>query len=530
VTVLAAGALDLHVPWREAPEALRMRHVGREREIEAVVSGARQHARGGRPLPVYLFGAPGAGKSHVLAVARDAIEAELDLGFGLLADDTPEQRSAEALVLRIDETLAAPRWRRWREPPPAERDPSEPPPDATRRRVVVVEGLDRQLRALGVDGRRDLRRLLDARRDLWIVGSGATLPLELTAKDEAFYGAFDPWPIEPLVDRAAAALLDRLQPGAAHRRWPAQRSIFVLVAGGLPRTLAALGQAGRPGRPAADALEETVRRLTPAFQLRFRALAPQAQQLVELLAVAPRELGPSDLAARLGTSASQMSVQAGRLEDDGLIRRRSEGRQTWYRIVDAVFRHWLEQGGARWSSTRAACTVGMLEGLLAGPPAAAIGQRGFPSCPNPAMTLPTDAAAALAAAASEAVERARGVDLGLVLAAVVSWGGALAAAPPAAFDRFGSALQVASLRRAPMVALRATDAGLLVLASRAPARIDTVIAAGVLGDRAARAAVVATQLGERSEGPLHPELGRLWRLLAAEGASPGSEASGYPEG
>jgi hypothetical protein len=524
--MLTAGAIDLHVPWREPPEALLSRHVGRERELEAVVAGARAFARGGRPLPIYLFGPPGSGKSHVLAVAREQIERDMDVSFGVMPEDAPEQRSAESLVLRLDEAASLPRWHEWSEPP-AERDPTR---SGRRRRIVLVEALDRQLRALGLDGRRSLRRLLDLRRDLWIVGTGATLPPELTAKEEAFYGAFDPWPLEPLDDAASNELLDCLQPAAAHRRWPAQRAIFVLLAGGLPRALAALGQAGRPGRPAADALEEAVRRLTPSFQLRLRALSPQAQQLMELLAWAPRELGPSDLAARLGTSASQMSVQAGRLEDEGLVRRRSEGRQSWYRIVDPLFRHWLEQGGASWPATRAACAVGMLEGLTSAIPTPALAgmQRGFPPCPTPAHALDAEAAAAVAMAGSEALERARGVDLGLVLAAVASWGGALAAAPDLAFERLSAALRVAALRRAPPVALRGTDAGLVVLASRAPGRLRAFAAAADgLRVRAERAAMLVAQLGERSEGPLHPELGRLWRLLAAEGVPPDDAGSRY---
>ena len=55
-------------PWHEAPAALSARHVGRARELDALTSGAAAFARGRAPLPMYLFGEPGSGKSHLLAL------------------------------------------------------------------------------------------------------------------------------------------------------------------------------------------------------------------------------------------------------------------------------------------------------------------------------------------------------------------------------------------------------------------------------------------------------------------------------
>src|SRR5690606_8157730 len=102
----------------------------------------------------------------------------------LVPEDIAAQREAARLVARI-EAIAG---------------------DA-RPAVILFEGLDRQLRSLGLEERRALRRELDARADWWLVATGVTLPSELTGKDEAFYGAFDPWPIEPLDEGEAAALL-----------------------------------------------------------------------------------------------------------------------------------------------------------------------------------------------------------------------------------------------------------------------------------------------------------------------------------
>jgi hypothetical protein len=211
---------------------------------------------------------------------------------------------------------------------------------------------------------------------VWILGTGIALTGELTKTTEAFYGAFDPWPLEPLTEEEAETLLDRisnLAPDAPG--WPARRRTLVLLAGGSPRALVALGEACRqePRAPASDRVHAVLDQLTPYYQLRFRARSPQSQRLVELLADAPRELAPTELAAELGCSVAQISVQAGRLVDDGVLRHRSEGRQSWYRLAESLFRYWLEYRSTLWDETRIASAIRLLESAAV-PPTALVEQ------------------------------------------------------------------------------------------------------------------------------------------------------------
>ncbi len=362
--------IDLYSPWREGPRTLQTRTVGRERELDAIRAGARAFASGSAPLPVYLYGAAGIGKSHLLTLAIAAVEAVTpvkEVAIRVVPEDAVAMRSARLL---FDVMMQGPErrpWLSWREPSPA--------PFDGRRRVVLFEDLDRQLRALGVQGRRELRRLLGDGPDVWIVGAGTTLPGELTVADEAFFAAFDPWPLEPLEDDEAGGLLDRMADESEHdATWRPTRRTLSTLAGGNPRTLIALGLARRRDRMASptELMHRVVHEFTPQNRSKLRDLAPQAQRIVTHLAAAPRELGPTELANALESTATQMSVQARRLVDDGVLKHRSDGRQTWYRLADPVFRYWLEYRNARWHETRAGWVATLLASAHEEPTPAAL--------------------------------------------------------------------------------------------------------------------------------------------------------------
>ena len=149
------GDVDVHSPWREEGSVLSARHVGRDPELDAIRAGARAFAVGAAPLPLYIFGARGSGKSHLLALARDVVEAvtpAADVVVTVVPEDLVAMRSAEHLhrvMLAGPETQA---WKRWddahevRPPEPTRGDAHRHPRDhAKQRHVVLFEGLDRQL-------------------------------------------------------------------------------------------------------------------------------------------------------------------------------------------------------------------------------------------------------------------------------------------------------------------------------------------------------------------------------------------------
>ncbi len=333
-----------------------------------LTSTATSFVEGHRPLPVYLFGPRGSGKSHLLTMLRERITdaaRSADIEVVVVPEDIPIQSSAEALLQRFDRAASTvPVWATWNQSPPRLTSaPAQP-------RIVIVEGLDRQLAGLGKQGRRRLRNLLGERPDLFLVASGVTLPRSLTRADEAFYGAFDPHPVGPLSVDEARELLQRASGREAddtEPRWVARRDALVALTGGSPRALVAVGRAVREDQdaPAVDGLLHVLQDFTAHYQLRFRDLSPLAQRLVETMALAPRQLRPSELSEILGEKAAVVSTTCARLESDGVLIRRTAGRVTHFELVEPLFRFWLEYRTAPWERTRVEWLSRLLEALYA---------------------------------------------------------------------------------------------------------------------------------------------------------------------
>jgi hypothetical protein len=359
---------ELYTPWREATASLARRTVGREALQRRLQQSADELAEGHRPLPIYLFGPRGVGKSHLVALLRPGLEAR-GLEVRYVPEDLAALRSAEELLAACN-LSSQPAWMRWSL---LAAEPGALPESPT---VIVVEALDRRLAELGRgdEGRLQRQRLRSVwsaqENPVWVIGTGVALGTELTDHTEPFYGWFDPEAIELLQDTESAELLDRMVPADVRERphWKGRRASLVSLAGGSPRVLVTLAETcASPDGPAAatDALLEAVDRFTPHFQLRFRDLPPFGQHIVEMLALAPRAMTPGELATRLQTSAPSLATQARRLADDGVLHKTEDGRSAWYTLVEPLFRYWLEYRTAPWETTRIALASSLLDELFA---------------------------------------------------------------------------------------------------------------------------------------------------------------------
>lgn len=354
--------IDVYTPWREDPATLTRRHVGREAERVVLTSSVREFVRGGRPLPLFFFGPPGVGKSHLLSLARTELQAELD-GAGVALISIPEDiaalSTAAAVLERLGRFQRPPAWMLWG----TDRTPVALP----RRAVVFFEALDRHLEIMHEDERRTLRRVVDE-LDLYIVATGGAIGTAFTGRETAFYAAFQCHPLLPLDSAAAGTLLDKVAGDDATSRaeWAARRAAFVTLAGGSPRTLLALGNAcaTAPTVGAADHLHTILRQFTAHYQMRFRDLSPQGQAVVEVLASAPCELTPTELGRTLGYTASQASTVSNRLREEGVLTSRQEGRFTYFGLAEPLFRHWLEYQAAPWEQTRVGWLSRLIEAVL----------------------------------------------------------------------------------------------------------------------------------------------------------------------
>ena len=350
---------DIFTPWRDPPHGLEERHVGRTAELGALVSALNTFANGKRPLPLYVHGPRGFGKSHLLALARHRVQSACDAqGVQVItvSEDIPTLTTAAALVSRI-QAQDTPAWM-------ASTIAAPPTPG---RRVVFVEGLDKHLLKMKAPQRRGLREWLVEHPDVLIVATGVGLPKAM-GREGAFYGFFDPYPVHPLDVEEATELLERLVPAElqASPHWPARLAALVALAGGSPRTLSALGQAcaAHPQALASDHLLAVVRSFTAHYQMRFADLSPQEQSIDAQLAIAPRELSPTELGRGLDRGTSHASQLARRLENSGVVAARPEGRATWYSLTEPLFRHWYEYRPAPWEQARASMVGRLLEAVL----------------------------------------------------------------------------------------------------------------------------------------------------------------------
>jgi DNA-binding transcriptional ArsR family regulator len=107
-----------------------------------------------------------------------------------------------------------------------------------------------------------------------------------------------------------------------------------------------------------------VRQVTAHYQLQFRDLAPQGQRVLEALALAPREMSPSELAEALAMDSTSVSKVATRMAEDGVLRVRREGRHAWYAPTEPLFRYWLEYRNAEWEATRVGWAGRLIEAVL----------------------------------------------------------------------------------------------------------------------------------------------------------------------
>lgn len=354
-------AHDLFTPWREDAQALRRRTVGRDRELELLEARCEAFARGKRQGHVYLFGPHGVGKSHLVGLIR-AFAESLGVDVAWVPEDIPATPDPEALFARITDRLRPPTW--W-EAEPAAAATWRPPARPT---LVFVEALDRRLAEMGSgepgrERRMQLRAPWDQDPNLWVIGTGTGLPPALAASDEPFFGWFEPVPLGPLTEAESEALLSKLNP-APPESWSGRRAALATLAGGSPRVLMALGETcGSSPASAGDALLLAVERFTPQYQMRFRDLSGQGQQIVAVLAQSPRELSPAELAVRLRIEPPNVASTARRLAEDGALTARHEGRNVWYRISEPLFRVWLEHQTVEWSQTRVARATNLVEAM-----------------------------------------------------------------------------------------------------------------------------------------------------------------------
>ena len=231
--------------------------------------------------------------------------------------------------------------------------------------VVLAENLDQILDALGQNGQRKLRGLLENHRPLLLVATATRLTTDLLDQAEPFYGFFDtttlqPFDLDAATDMLAAiAELNGDQRLVTRLREPRARARLAAVqhlAGGQPRVWALLGAGLTVERlhELVDALVERFDDLTPYYQEQLARLSVNERKVVRTLADAGRAMNVRDLATATGIEQRSLAKTISELRRRGWIQARSglltskvDRRLTFYELAEPLARLAFQLKAAR---------------------------------------------------------------------------------------------------------------------------------------------------------------------------------------
>ncbi|MGI8685851.1 MAG: tetratricopeptide repeat protein [Acidimicrobiales bacterium] len=222
--------------------------------------------------------------------------------------------------------------------------------------VVLVENLDVVLEAIGADGQRRLRALLENHRPLLWVATATRLGDDLLDQAEPFYGFFDTTALEPFDVDGAARMLKRIAQLngetelAARLDDPRARSRLTTIAhlaGGQPRVWALLARGLTFERldELVSALVERFDDLTPYYQQQLERLSLNERRAVRALAAADGAITVGELAERTGIEARSLGKTVTDLRRRGWVLRRTgpltdlgDQRRSYYQLAEPLAR------------------------------------------------------------------------------------------------------------------------------------------------------------------------------------------------
>jgi len=371
---LPLHGIAVYNPGILSDEELKRYFVARLPLLEHLLDGLRREEPGKTPQHRLIVGTRGMGKTtllHRLALAieedGDLSQAWLPLNFpeeqyniARLSDlwvncldalaDTLEQAGKEALFSELDRTID--------NLPDEERKRAEAALENLlgfaerlgKRLLLLIDNLDIVLDRLS-DDHWTIRKVLGHEPRLLLIGASARV-LEATYEYEAaFYDFFKLHELKGLDEAEMRQVLVRLaeaddNPAIARmiEDEPARLRTLHTLTGGNPRTAVLLYGVlaqGMEGDVRSD-LERLLDHCTPLYKSRFEELSPQAQKIVDAMAVFWDPLTAGVLAEQVRLPVNSVSTQLTRLEQQGVVEKVAirPGRKTGFQIAERFFNIW----------------------------------------------------------------------------------------------------------------------------------------------------------------------------------------------
>ncbi len=228
---------------------------------------------------------------------------------------------------------------------------------AGKRLVLLVDNMDIILERLKKE-HWALREVFSSETRLLLMGAGSRL-MESTYKYEgAFYDFFKIHELRGITEEEMFLLLRNL--GKIHgnervsrllERDPTSPRVIHNLSGGNPRTIAMLYGIlahGLEGDVRGN-LESLLDLCTPLYKARFEELSPQAQRVVDALALHWDPTTAGILAKKVDLSVNTVSAQLNRLEHWGIVEKTylSPGKKTGFQIAERFFNIWYLMRASR---------------------------------------------------------------------------------------------------------------------------------------------------------------------------------------
>lgn len=357
--------------------------VARQRELGRLVDALRREAEG-QPQHHLVVGARGMGKTTLLNRLRYAIEDDPQLrerclglvfpeeqyNIGSLSDfwlncidalaDVLEHRGHDELSQELDEQIAHlqslseanDRGRRGQELLCTLAD------RLGRRLVLLVDNVDLVIDRLSEKEEWALREVLSAESRIQLVG-GTSAPFESYYRhDKAFYDFFRIHQLQGLSDDETFTVLRRLAETTGHDHIahlldddPARIRTLRLMAGGNPRTVVILFNLlakDVDGNVRSD-LEQLLDYCTPLYKHRLDVLPPQAQRVVDALAMHWDPANAATIATTTHLPVNVVSTQLNRLAKEGTVEKVAlpGSKRLGFQLAERFFNIWCLMRASR---------------------------------------------------------------------------------------------------------------------------------------------------------------------------------------
>ena len=233
--------------------------------------------------------------------------------------------------------------------------------------LLLVDNADRLFEMIEGQQQWRLRELLSSRRDLTFFGATTQASDGIYGSDRAFFEFFQIQTLPPLTSEEVRSLLLKLsesveeqesEKGTAKRRvkeWidsdAARLRTLVQLTGGNPRTAVLLFHLVLDGLQggAREYLEQLLDQVTPTYKGRVDELSPQAQQVLDAVALHWDPATAMEVASESGLDTATVSTQLTRLVRQGILEKADPGdsKKALYQVAERFFNIWYLMRASR---------------------------------------------------------------------------------------------------------------------------------------------------------------------------------------